>query len=87
MASVRREKGRKMSDFTLNITEYSLEDWIAKLRSENVKPLVNVNFKEVKECLYKNTNAASYTEDEHEAGIATKDVYFSGIGANKDNWE
>ena len=87
MASVRREKGRKMSDFTLNITEYSLEDWIAKSRSENVKSLVNVHFKEVKECLYKNTIAASYTEDEHEAGLATKDVYFSGIGANKDKWE
>ena len=51
-----------------------------------MKPLVNVHFKEVKDCLYKNTNAASYTEDEHKAGLTAKDVYFSGI-ANKDNWE
>ena len=36
--------------------------------------------------MYKNTNAASYTEDEHEAGLAAKDVFFSGI-ANEDNWE
>ena len=75
------------SDFTLNIPKHSLEDWIAKLRAENVKPLVNVHYKEVKDCLYKNTNAASYTEDKHEAGLAAKDVYFSGIGTNEDNWE
>ena len=31
-------------------------------------------------------NAASYTEDEHEAGLAAKDIYFSGI-AKEDNWE
>ena len=74
------------SDFTLNIPEHSLEDWLAKLRAEGVKPLVNVHFKEVKDCLYKNTNAASYTEDEHEAGLAAKDVYFSGI-ANEEEWE
>ena len=74
------------SDFTLNIPEHSLEDWIAKLRAEGVKPLVNVHFKEVKDCLYKNTNAASYTEDEHEAGLAAKDVYFRGI-ANEEEWE
>ena len=49
-------------------------------------PLVNVHFKEVKDCLYKNTNAASYTEDEHEAGLAAKEVYFSGI-ANEEEWE
>ena len=74
------------SDFTLNIPEHSLEEWLAKLRAEGVKPLVNVHFKEVKDCLYKNTNAASYTEDEHEAGLAAKDVYFSGI-ANEEEWE
>ena len=70
----------------LNIPEHSLEEWIAKLRADSVKPLVNVHFKEVKDCLYKNTNVASYTEDEHEAGLAAEDVYFSGI-ANEDNWE
>ena len=63
----------------LNIPEHSLEDWIAKLRADNVKPLVNLHFKEVKDCLYTNTNAASYTEDEHEAGLAAKDVYFGDI--------
>ena len=52
------------------------------MRAENVKPLVNVHYKEGKDCLYKNTNTASYTEDQHDAA---KDVYFSGIGANKDN--
>ena len=57
------------------------------MRAENVKPSVNVHYKEVIDCLFKNTNAASYTEDEHEAGLATKDVYFTGVGANKDNWE
>ena len=66
----------KLSDFILNIPEHSLENWIAKLRAENVKPLVNVHFKEVKECLYKDTIAASYTEDEHEAGLAAKDIYW-----------
>ena len=55
------------------------------MRAENVKPLVKVHYKEGKDCLYKNTNTASYTEDQHEAGLAAKDVYFSGIGANKDN--
>ena len=65
----------------LNIPKYSLEDWIAKLRADDVKPLVNVHFKEVKDCLYKNINAASYIEDEHEAGLAAKDVYFNGIQA------
>ena len=64
-----------------------MEDWIAKLRSENMKLLVNVHFKEVKDCLYKNTNEASYIEDEHEVGLAAKDVYISGIGTNEDNWE
>ena len=82
----KKEEDVVTSDFTLNIPEHSLEDWIAKLRADGVKPLVNVHFKEVKDCLYKNTNAASYTEDEHEAGLAAKDVYFSGI-ANEDNWE
>ena len=41
----KKEKDVVMSDFTLNIPEHSLEDWIAKLRAENVKPLVNVHFK------------------------------------------
>ena len=66
----KKEEDVITSDFTLNIPEHSLEDWIAKLRADGVKPLVNVHFKEVKDCLYKNTNAASYTEDEHEAGLA-----------------
>ena len=70
----KKEEDVITSYFTLNIPEHSLEDWIAKLRADSVKPLVNVHFKEVKDCLYKNTNAASYTEDEHEAGLATKDV-------------
>ena len=61
----KKEEDVVTSDFTLNIPEPSLEDWIAKLRADNVKPLVNVHFKKVKDCLYKNTNAASYTEDEH----------------------
>ena len=66
----KKEEDVVTSDFTLNIPEHSLEDWIAKLRADDVKPLVNVHFKEVKDCLYKNTNAASYIEDEHEAGLA-----------------
>ena len=41
----KKEEDVVMSDFTLNIPEHSLEDWIAKLRAENVKPLVNVHFK------------------------------------------
>ena len=61
----KKEEDVITSDFTLNIPEHSLEEWLAKLRTEGVKPLVNVHFKEVKDCLYKNTNAASYTEDEH----------------------
>ena len=77
----KREENAVTSDFMLNIPKYSLEDWIAKLRADDVKPLVNVHFKEVKDCLYKNINAASYTEDEHEAGLAAKDVYFNGIQA------
>ena len=40
-----KEEDVVTSDFTLNIPEHSLEDWIAKLRAENVKPLVNVHFK------------------------------------------
>ena len=87
MLGEKKEEDVVTSDFTLNIPEHSLEEWIAKLRAENVKPLVNMHFKEVKDCLYKNTNAALYTEDEHEAGLAAKGVYFSGIGANEDNWE
>ena len=75
----KKEEDVITSDFTLNIPEHSLEEWLAKLRAEGVKPLINVHFKEVKDCLYKNTNAASYTEDEHEAGLAAKDIYFSGI--------
>ena len=83
----KKEEDVVTSDFTLNIPEHSLEDWIAKLRAEEVKQLVNVHYKEVKDCLYKNTNAASYTEDEHEAGLAAKDVYFGGVAANEDAWE
>ena len=49
----------------LNIPEHSLEDWIAKLRANNVQLIVNVHYKEVKDCLYKNTNTASYIVDEH----------------------
>ena len=41
----KKEEDVVTSDFTLNIPEHSLEDWIAKLRAENVKPLVNVHFK------------------------------------------
>ena len=63
-----------------------MEDWIAKLRADNVQPIVNMHYKEVKDCLYKNTNAASYTVDDPEAGLAAKDVYFTGIGANEDAW-
>ena len=48
----KKEEDVVTSDFTLNIPEHSLEDWIAKLRADNVKPLVNVHFKEVKDCLY-----------------------------------
>ena len=59
----KKEEDVVTSDFTLNIPEHSLEEWIAKLRADSVKPLVNVHFKEVRDCLYKNTNAASYTED------------------------
>ena len=46
-----RELGEKKkesfitSDFTLNIPEHSLEDYIAKLISENVKPQVNVHYR------------------------------------------
>ena len=47
----KKEEDVVTSDFTLNIPEHSLEDWIAKLRADNVKPLVNVHFKEVKDCL------------------------------------
>ena len=39
----KKEESVITSDFTLNIPEHSLEDWIAKLRSENVKPIVNVH--------------------------------------------
>ena len=41
----KKEEDVITSNFTLNIPEHSLEDWIAKLRAENVKPLVNVHFK------------------------------------------
>ena len=67
------------SDFTFNIPEHSLDEWIAKLRADRVQPIANVHFKELKDCLYKNTNAASYTEDEHDAGLAAKDAYFAGV--------
>ena len=39
----KKEESVITSDFTLNIPEHSLEDWIAKLSSENVKPIVNVH--------------------------------------------
>ena len=42
----KKEEDIVTSDFTLNIPEHSLEDWIAKLRADNVKLLVNVHFKE-----------------------------------------
>ena len=83
----KKEESVIKSDFTLNIPEHSLEDWIAKLRADNVQPIVNVHYKKMKDCLYKNTNAASYTVDEHDAGLAAKDIYFAGIGANEDAWE
>ena len=41
----KKEENIITSDFTLNIPEHSLEDWIAKLRSENVKPQVNVHYR------------------------------------------
>ena len=41
------------SDFTFNIPEPSLEDWIAE--ADNMQPPVNMHYKEVKDCLYKNT--------------------------------
>ena len=31
--------------------------------------------------------AAPYTVDEHDAGLAAMDIYFAGVGANKDAWE
>ena len=75
------------SDFTINIPEHSLDEWIAKLRAERLQPIANVHYKELKDCLYKNTNAASYTEDEHNAGLAAKDAYFAGVGENEENWD
>ena len=75
------------SDFTFNIPEHSLDEWIAKLRADRVQPIANVHFKELKDCLYKNTNAASYTEDEHDAGLAAKDTYFTGVGEVEENWD
>ena len=52
-----------------------------------MQPLVNMHYKEVKDCLYKNKNTALYTIDEHEAVLAAIDTYFAGIGANQDAWE
>ena len=75
------------SDFTINIPEHSLDEWIAKLRAEKLQPVANVHYKEMKDCLYKNTNAALYTEDEHNAGLAAKDAYFGGAGENEENWD
>ena len=56
----KKEESVITSDFTLNIPEHSLEDWIANLRAENIKPLVNMHYKEVKDCLYKKKRSIVY---------------------------
>ena len=80
----KKEESVIASDFTLNIPENSLEDWIAKLRVDNVQLIVNVHYKEIKDCLYKTQHRTIHEQD---AGFAAKDIYFAGAGANKDAWE
>jgi hypothetical protein len=53
----------------------SLEDWCEELRGGGINPIQGVHYKEVDRKLYKNTNPASYTVVDTEAGWAARDLY------------
>jgi len=68
-----KKEESKPTQFEFNPAVISLPDWLLRLRRANIQPIVNVHYRETKDCSLANEAELSYLQDETREGVAAQD--------------